>query len=175
MWQLYFMLVILHFRVPYQYGPQVCIYVYKVRDITFCWRLRQTRFAVLAACAYCPNVSSEGTIWNVMHEWLASARSCTVNSELDPSSALYYDFQEICLRLPCDMSRCAKWMLTHIMLVSRVVMRLETASIVMTCLQGNPGLTVDRSTCIPCSLFYTSFKVTPAMMINFSTQTRLLH
>ena len=63
LWQPYFMLFTLHFRVSYQYGLQVCIHLYKVQDFTFCWRLRQRRRAAFTACAWCaPSISSERAI-----------------------------------------------------------------------------------------------------------------
>ena len=66
-------------------------------------------------------------------------------------------------------------MLARTILICCVIVRLEMASIVMTCQEDDPGHRVAHNTCITCSLFYTSFKIIPAMTINFITQTGILH
>ena len=57
-----------------------------------------------------PNVPPGRTIWNIMHEWPASARSCTVNSELGLTMTIDIGMQYECLCMPCDMLWCPKWM-----------------------------------------------------------------
>ena len=108
LWQPYLLLSAPHSASLYSHEPQVCLYKYKVWNVTFCRRLRQKRFVVLLSCAqYSSCVLPERTIWNIMHEWPASARSHTVNSEFDHTTTIYIGMQNECLFVLCHMLWCA--------------------------------------------------------------------